>query len=619
MKYEDRRRAGRNLRMSTRGLLCAAFLISHFSFLISSAVAQGMMNEIKVIAIHYAKDLDGFANEYEGASGDDKLDKDFRKGRGGGYVFALFKKGPDIDKYITEVEVTADRGAEYGIEFTQGNKKFTPAVFYQETGEHKDDSYRGGLNGRDYGIYGGAYEKQPHVYVSRTGNRDFSEKVLQSAYVTTSKPKNLNSNQTSSGGHAGGGRYFVFTWHRHEAKFKPLVTDEAPTGDVTTHIRYCSDHDCGLSQEEPHVFEQRFNSDIWGQLPKDDPQSEKSHYKQCTQCGQIVYSDHQFANFVADNTDHNQRCLACNYVIDAGHVNFGKQKLPVDEYNHVIYCDSCGFLKKFPHDYTYNRSVEREECERSLVKYSCSQCYHQALFEEAGIGHEYNAYGICTREGCLHPCEPATVEPYNGTDSIFVVKNFGNLYWVADYVNNRHPKTNIRLDNDLIADDIIALPWNPFCTSDSTAFQGTFDGGGHIIAMLKTEEPQAGTNNRGLFGTIAKGATVKNVTLAACDISGWDNIGTIAGVNEGTIESCHVLYTTLSSIGTGMHIGGICGLNRGDITGCTTENSVWVGGVRDYAGGICGINEGGRLSGNKFAAICGSGSDAVLPEVASQQ
>jgi hypothetical protein len=111
---------------------------------------------------------------------------------------------------------------------------------------------------------------------------------------------------------------------------------------------------------------------------------------------------------------------------------------------------------------------------------------------------------------------------------------------------------------------------------------------------------------------------VKNVALAACNFSGWNNIGAVAGVNEGTISGCQVVFSVLSSIGTGMNIGGICGLNKGTITDCTTQNSVWVGGVRDYAGGICGTNEGGRLSGNKFAAICGSGSNAVLPEVASQ-
>jgi hypothetical protein len=137
--------------------------------------------------------------------------------------------------------------------------------------------------------------------------------------------------------------------------------------------------------------------------------------------------------------------------------------------------------------------------------------------------------------------------------------------------------------------------------------------------MLQTEEPVAGCGYRGLFGAIAKGATVKDVEIASCKMRGWNYIGAVAGVNDGTIDNCHVVFSIMSSIGTGMNLGGICGLNRGAITGCTTENNVWVGGVRDYAGGICGTNEGGSLSRNTFQAICGSGSDAVLPEAASNQ
>ena len=599
--------------------LLAAFLIAHCSLLICPIAAQGMLTEIKVIAIHYAKDLDDHAKGYEGGDGKDKLERDFRKGRGGGYVFALFKRGLDPSKYITDVEVTASRGLEYGIEFDKGDKKFTPAVFYQESGEHLDEKYRGGLNGRYYSIYGGAYSGQPHVYVSRSGNQDFNKKVLQKAEVYTSKPKNLKSNQTESGGHAGGGRYFVFTWHTHESRYRPLITDEAPTGDVTQHIRECDPNNCGLSQTEPHKFKQRFGSDVWGQFPSTDPRYKEYHYKKCLDCKQVVPTKHQFATYVSDDDQHSKRCLTCGFVDDAGHANFGKEKIPVDEFTHAIYCDSCGYLKKFPHDYTNNRSVESAECERSIVRYTCSQCDHQALLDEPGIGHNFNAHGICTRKDCLHPCQQPDVQPFNGNDSVFVIKNLGNLYWVADFVNDRHPRTNIRLDNDLIADGYMKLPWVPIGANDSIPFQGTFDGGGHVITMLQTAEPEAGTNNRGLFGTIAKGATVKNVALAACNFSGWNNIGAVAGVNEGTISGCRVVFSVLSSIGTGMNIGGICGLNKGTITSCTTENSVWVGGVRDYAGGICGTNEGGNLSGNVAAAICGSGSDAVLPETASRQ
>jgi hypothetical protein len=165
------------------------------------------------------------------------------------------------------------------------------------------------------------------------------------------------------------------------------------------------------------------------------------------------------------------------------------------------------------------------------------------------------------------------------------------------------------------------VPWRPIGDTDSTAYQGTFYGDGHIISMLQTEEPVAGCGYRGFFGVIAKGAVVKDLTLAACNMRGWDYIGAVAGVNNGTIDQCHVVFSIMNSISSGINIGGICGMNKktGTISGCTTGDDVWVGGVRDYAGGICGTNDGGTLTNNISAAICGSGSDAVLPETASEQ
>lgn len=566
-------------------------------------MAQGMVTEIKVCAVPYLEDLD--TNGYSG--GDDAY-LDFRKGRGGECVFVLFKNSKDTALYITDVAVKTK--TDFGIEYEADGKTYTPAHFFQHS-RHNDKGYKGGLNGRNYSIFGGSYDGQPHVYVSRTGNKDFNNKVLERAYVTTSKPKGLRTNETYSGGHAGGGRYFVFCWHTHESNYKA-------TGSITQHERYCDPDRCGLTKQEPHTFDQLYGNDTWMQLAQTDPQCETKHYKKCNKCGQIVYADHNWATYSSDWKSHNKRCLTCDYVIQADHVNFGRQKIPVDEYYHMIYCD-CGFLKKLRHDFSEDRTEIRKDCERSVVRYTCKQCYHQAYFEGPGEGHQYDAYGICRRNGCLHPYQQPAAEPLGDGDSVYVVKTFGNLYWVAEYVNNRRPKTNIRLDCDLIADDFIQTPWMPIGASDSTAFQGVFDGGGHVITMLQTEEPEAGSDYRGLFGVIAKGATVKNVALAGCNIRGWNYIGAVAGVNEGTISGCQVVFSILSSIGTGMNIGGICGLNKGVISNCSTENNVWVGGVRDYAGGICGTNDGGSLSANVTAAICGSGSDAVLPETASQQ
>ena len=587
------------------------FLIAHFSFLICPVEAQdGMVTEIKIFALDKFKELESLSAGYSGG-GDDKLD--FRKGRGGGYVFALFKNSSsqaDTTLYITDVVVTKDRGAGFGAEYEENGKKYTPAHFYQETVAHKDDNYKGGLNGRNYSIFGGAYTEQDHVYVCRTDNTDFSKKVLMKAEVVTSKPDNLKRNQTSSGGHGGGGRYFIFTWHTHESDFKA-------TGDVNYHERSCQRDQCGLFKLEKHNFDKRYGNDIWSQLPIDDERVEKSHYKKCKDCGQIVYNAHSFSTFVSSNKDHNEQCLICGFVRKSDHKGFGKEKIPVDGKTHIIYCEQCQFFKSFPHNFTYNRSVKHQDCERTLVEYTCSQCYHHAIFEEPGTGHDYDAYGICRTEGCIHPYEQPATKPLANGDSAYVVRSFGNLYWVADYVNNRRPKTNICIDKDLIAEDFIAQPWRPIGATDSTAYQGTFDGGGHVISMLQTEEPVAGCGYRGLFGTIAKEGVVKDVTIAGCIMRGWDNVGALAGVNSGTINKCNVLFSVMGTIGSGKNLGGICGLNKGTISSCTTASTVWVGGVRDYAGGICGTNDGGTLSGNVTAAICGSGSDAVLPESAS--
>ena len=578
----------------------------------ATSVAQGLVTEIKVVAIQKKDSLKDLAKGY---SGGDNLDLDFRKGRGGGYVFALFKNSTDTARYITDVRVEAK--AEYGIEFQDNGRKYTPASFFQAD-DHKDKQYRGGLNGRDYSIYGGAYPGQPHVYVSRTGNTDFNNKVLKRAYVTASKPS-TSGNTTQSGGHAGGGRYFVFEWHTHESKYRPL-----PTNDINWHERYCERDQCGITKVEPHRFAQLYGNDTWMIVPKTGTAADtviaKYHYKKCKDCGQIVYDTHKWATYTSDWGSHNQRCLVCDYVIEASHKNFGKQQIPVDEYYHMIYCDSCGFLKKLRHEFGDDRMVTTRDCEHTVVKYRCKQCYHVAYFEEPGAGHDYDDYGICRRQNCLHPFQQPDVEPLDtpAGDSTFVVRTFGNLYWIADYVNNRRPKTNVRLANDLIADVFMRLPWKPIGATDSTAFQGTFDGGGHVITMLQTEEPVAGCGPRGLFGAVAKEGVVRHVTLAACNMRGWDYIGGVAGINAGVIDHCHVAFSIMNSIATGKNLGGICGLNRGTISSCTTQSDVWVGAVRDYAGGICGTNDGGSLSNNTTAAICGSGSDAVLPETASE-
>ena len=74
-----------------------------------------------------------------------------------------------------------------------------------------------------------------------------------------------------------------------------------------------------------------------------------------------------------------------------------------------------------------------------------------------------------------------------------------------------------------------------------TAFTGSFDGQGFKILNLRITTR---TNDYlGLFGFIAKGATVTRVDLVAIRVQGDTEsyyVGTVAGYNAGTIADCYV-------------------------------------------------------------------------------
>ena len=165
-------------------------------------------------------------------------------------------------------------------------------------------------------------------------------------------------------------------------------------------------------------------------------------------------------------------------------------------------------------------------------------------------------------------------------------------------------------------------------------FEGHFDGDGHTISGIRIfmGGNNTGTdNNQGLFAcigsTVGSSAEVKNVTLDDCRITGYKNVGGIAGRNWGTITGCRVTNTvTINAVSsTANNHGGIAGSNTGTIQNCISSanvisapdlNSLW------YYGGIVGNNGSYILKGNKVlgatvtstsngthGAIAGNGND----------
>ena len=102
------------------------------------------------------------------------------------------------------------------------------------------------------------------------------------------------------------------------------------------------------------------------------------------------------------------------------------------------------------------------------------------------------------------------------------------------------------------------------------AFLGVFDGKGHAISGIRIYSNEG---KQGLFG-VTYNAVIRNITLTDTRITTVNeaNVGGIVGVNQGTVENCHVT-NTVNIHNVPVQVGGIVGLNTTDaiVRGCTSS------------------------------------------------
>ena len=164
-------------------------------------------------------------------------------------------------------------------------------------------------------------------------------------------------------------------------------------------------------------------------------------------------------------------------------------------------------------------------------------------------------------------------------DGSYMVYNANGLMNIAELVNGGKTDINITLTADI---DLTGKNWTPIGTSFSNKYTGTFDGGGHTIKGLTVT-----TNDQfvGLFGSLGKAGTVKNVVMEGVQITnnhGSGYVGGVVGNSDGTIENCSVS----GSVSGTAYVGGVVGVQWfGSITGCSS--SATVKGMGDV-GGVAG-------------------------------
>ncbi|MDE6591547.1 MAG: hypothetical protein K2K57_00590 [Oscillospiraceae bacterium] len=132
------------------------------------------------------------------------------------------------------------------------------------------------------------------------------------------------------------------------------------------------------------------------------------------------------------------------------------------------------------------------------------------------------------------------------------------------------------LQCDIILNEDVSVP----------SFGGVFEGNGHTVSGLRIDSDGS---RKGLFRYIESSGVVKNLKVSGSIVPGGsgEECGGIAGVNRGRIIGC-----TFSGLVSGKNrCGGIAGVSEesGFIADCTAGGAVR---GKTAAGGICGENNG---------------------------
>lgn len=133
---------------------------------------------------------------------------------------------------------------------------------------------------------------------------------------------------------------------------------------------------------------------------------------------------------------------------------------------------------------------------------------------------------------------------------------------------------------------ISRLPEEP--EKGSLIFEGTFDGGGNTITLMKDQ-------GRPLFGCLGKSGTITNLNIKGNmkPDPGRQSFAGVVGYNFGLVENCHVDIDSAdggASPGFGQGFGGIAAGNSGLITDCTARITAYAEySAQVYMGGIVGL------------------------------
>ncbi len=179
-----------------------------------------------------------------------------------------------------------------------------------------------------------------------------------------------------------------------------------------------------------------------------------------------------------------------------------------------------------------------------------------------------------------------TIDKLAGTgteDDPFQIGNVEELVFFSNNATDYNGEgTFVKLTDDI---DMSGVEYTTPCTSNQTAFRGTFDGDGKTISNLTIVSDDSYV---GFIGFAPAGSAIKNLNITGLDIDVTGTyVGGIVGVSQGTIDNCSV-ETNDGIFGNG-YVGGIAG-RAASVTNC--YSGAYVVSMQGSAGGVAGYLSG---------------------------
>lgn len=138
--------------------------------------------------------------------------------------------------------------------------------------------------------------------------------------------------------------------------------------------------------------------------------------------------------------------------------------------------------------------------------------------------------------------------------------------------------------------------WKPI--GSSSGFGGTFNGNGFVIRNLQLLDYVAEDEAQyyfGLFGYLERGSKLKNISIENFNLSVTDfrYLGGLAYRLDGIMDNCHIVNSSLDAVNDNLASGGLVGVNgtsgiiRNSYSDCIVNGEKSV-----HIGGLVGINNG---------------------------